>query len=353
MLHDRPNIAASIAAKRAATRARLSGASIGQPPSRISSMLDESRGRVQSLLAHGEDAVISDSMPQLTVSDLHTIDRLLSHIRHSVVRVCFYNLNLLCPSLVDEYDDELRLEIERNLSELPRAKGELDSFFATALSDGALIGAHWPAVRDDTDAAWRGIEALSKDYGHRLEESEARNRFGNAIPEKIQHIMDSLQRLQNELDTRKITMDASLEQAVALCTLGAREASLAIRTKLSHTSKIFGDERLLQNAFVETITNVIRHSKADTLEITAQVSEDKQFVEIVFQDDGIGMSPEQVETCIQRGVSYNDGTGEGLAMVVEIIEAEHLGEVEVRSSQGKGCMVTMRIPVKYQPRRVF
>ena len=73
-------------------------------------------------------------------------------------------------------------------------------------------------------------------------------------------------------------------------------------------------------------------------------------VEIVFEDTGVGMSPEQVERLFEPfSNSTSGGTGLGLSIVYQIIR-DHDGSINVRSFQGEGTVITIVLPESAAPK---
>jgi two-component system sensor histidine kinase PilS (NtrC family) len=67
-------------------------------------------------------------------------------------------------------------------------------------------------------------------------------------------------------------------------------------------------------------------------------------VQIVFEDTGVGMSPEQVERLFEPfSNSTSGGTGLGLSIVYQIIR-DHDGIINVRSFEGEGTVITIVLP---------
>jgi two-component system sensor histidine kinase PilS (NtrC family) len=67
-------------------------------------------------------------------------------------------------------------------------------------------------------------------------------------------------------------------------------------------------------------------------------------VQIVFEDSGVGMSPEQVERLFEPfSNSTSGGTGLGLSIVYQIIR-DHDGVINVRSFEGEGTVITIILP---------
>jgi two-component system sensor histidine kinase PilS (NtrC family) len=67
-------------------------------------------------------------------------------------------------------------------------------------------------------------------------------------------------------------------------------------------------------------------------------------VQIVFEDTGVGMTPEQVERLFEPfSNSTSGGTGLGLSIVYQIIR-DHDGVINVRSFEGEGTVITIVLP---------
>jgi two-component system sensor histidine kinase PilS (NtrC family) len=68
--------------------------------------------------------------------------------------------------------------------------------------------------------------------------------------------------------------------------------------------------------------------------------------EVVFQDNGIGMSPQEKDQIFQPFLSgFKGGLGLGLSIIFQIME-DHRGKVTFESEQGKGTKVILRFPLE-------
>lgn len=331
-------------------------ATVGDRLTSIKERLADSRGKARGLLAGGPAGVVlepaedtEERAGELPMSDLHLLERLLSHVRHSIVRVCFYNLKLFAPSLVDEYDATVREQVLGNIEQLGLAKEEIDSFFGQALWDGNTIATHFGEARQHTLEQLEALIALAgKARGH-LDEEASRAEFASKAPGLIDGVMDALQTIQKELDSRKLAAVDVVKEAAMLHKAVTEGAGLTVALEAKPCPKIFGDHRQLLNVFGELIANAAKYSQGKTLNIRLAPTSNKQSVEAVFEDDGQGMTEEELASCLERGVSKG-GTGEGLAMVVELVEGRYLGEFEIDACRNGGCVATVRLPVKFNPR---
>lgn len=98
------------------------------------------------------------------------------------------------------------------------------------------------------------------------------------------------------------------------------------------------------------LTNAIKYSpEGGTIKIQTMTEEEKVTVAIV--DQGVGMSPQQIENIFDRfyrAVDANcsaSGLGLGLSIVKQII-ADHGGGIVVSSHPGEGTTVTFTLPIK-------
>src|SRR5206468_6184613 len=71
---------------------------------------------------------------------------------------------------------------------------------------------------------------------------------------------------------------------------------------------------------------------------------------VTFEDDGVGMTKEEMDAAFQpfRG-SFDGGTGLGLAVVFRVVQ-EHGGRIRVQSRPGEGARFTIELESAAQPR---
>lgn len=352
----RAELEASFGAARERVSKRLAGghgAASRSARSQARELLKQSRQRARRLLGEEvstELAPATEATP-LSVHDLHTLERLASYVRHSVVRVCFYNLKLFCPSLVDEYDAHVKEQVVTNVDQIEAARDEIEQFFEQTLSNGQRIADVWPRIHGQAVDRLDALTALARSARNQLDDVSVRTKFAERAPGLIDDTMAALQAVQTELDARKFAVGEPVQDAVQLAANAAAEAGLTIRCDIQPTPKVFGNRPHLLNAFSELIMNAAKHSGGTAVEVgLARAPDAEQRVRIAFVDDGRGMTPEECAACVNRGVTTG-GSGEGLPMVVGIVEEEHLGELRISGEPGKGCCFEVILPVKLNTRK--
>ncbi len=80
--------------------------------------------------------------------------------------------------------------------------------------------------------------------------------------------------------------------------------------------------------------------------ITSQLSEDKKYIQISFEDNGVGIPKENINKIFDPFfTTKSGGTGLGLAVSYGIIQ-QHQGKIEAKSDPGYGTVFTVYLPVK-------
>jgi signal transduction histidine kinase len=106
-----------------------------------------------------------------------------------------------------------------------------------------------------------------------------------------------------------------------------------------------GAPQLLKRVVLNLVDNAFRHTPADA-PVLVGVSRHNGVAEIVVQDQGPGMSPDELANAFQRfarGRASTGGSGLGLALCREIVAA-HGGRIDLASEPGRGTRVTVRLP---------
>ena len=107
--------------------------------------------------------------------------------------------------------------------------------------------------------------------------------------------------------------------------------------------RIMADEEILYRAILNILINAIQSMKyGGVIDIKVDVEWDHYHIEI--KDNGSGISEEAVKRIFDPFFTTKEkGTGLGLSIVKKIVEG-HRGTVDIKSKQGEGTTVGMRLP---------
>ena len=119
---------------------------------------------------------------------------------------------------------------------------------------------------------------------------------------------------------------------------------------------IEADGRRLKQILINLLSNAVKftpdHGKIG-LEVK-DAPDDKNMVQFIVWDSGIGIAEEDQEMLFQPFVQVEsnlnrsyEGSGLGLVLVSRLTELHH-GQVKLESEPGKGTRVTVRLPSKQE-----
>jgi signal transduction histidine kinase len=296
------------------------------------------------------DAPALDDVP---IADLHRLDQADSRVRHSVVEACFYNLRLYSDLLLDRRQKPtFREKLEANLAHLPTIQEELTRHFAAPVGEHTLA-----ALFPRQEAAVSGELALlarcAADLLAHYDDRAVGRRFAASVPRSIDRIMAALGEVTAHLRAAKADLVGLLRQVVGLHQerLAAQGIALRFTNQDGETAPCFARPRDLLTAFGELVNNAARHGLADLPPdrekvislVLRLVTVGQPTYQVDVADNGRGVPAAVQEHLGTRGVTTG-GTGEGLALVRQIIERDHLGAVAVLSRPGAGTLIRLHLP---------
>ncbi|RJX37807.1 DUF4118 domain-containing protein [Paenibacillus pinisoli] len=149
---------------------------------------------------------------------------------------------------------------------------------------------------------------------------------------------------------RKNWCDAEDLIGVALAQMKDFQQHRVIQVQLpDHTPLLVGDETLLEQVFVNVISNAIKYSP-DHSEIRIHVHVHPSSLDIVVADQGIGLDNEEYERIFEKfyrsqATKHVTGTGLGLAICKSIMEL-HGGSIKGSRNSPRGTIMTLSFPLQ-------
>ena len=135
-------------------------------------------------------------------------------------------------------------------------------------------------------------------------------------------IRKNLSFMQSELDKKGITVKNNLN---------------------GRSLRLMADQELLYLAILNILLNAMQ-SMEDGGAVDVRVDEERDHYRIVFEDKGCGISEEDAKRIFDPFFTTKEkGSGLGLSIVKKIIEG-HRGTIDIRSREGEGTKVELRLP---------
>lgn len=160
----------------------------------------------------------------------------------------------------------------------------------------------------------------------------------------------TLSSLDRNEEGDRVTVDVSkqLKETVSLTEWQWRNKDIAVELDLED-GEVMGDAGLLQQIWMNLITNAIRYSnEAGTIKV--RLINEKEYVNVFIIDNGVGIAKEHIPHLFERFYKTDkartrteESTGLGLSIVKKIIEL-HQGTITVESEPGKGSTFQVRLP---------
>ena len=239
-------------------------------------------------------------------------------------------------------------ELQQTMEKLARSNKELEQF--------SYIASH------DLQEPLRKVSVfagrIKNKYNNLLDDQ------GKDYLERMENAVNRMQRLINDLlNYSRLTTNA---QPFITCNLSQivravlNDLDILVEKKKAHVeldelSVIQADPIQIQQLFQNLITNALKFQKpgqTPVVKISHNIKKvsDKDFCEIVIEDNGIGIEKdyyEKIFNIFQRlhGSSEYEGTGIGLSVCKKVVERHH-GNIRVESSLGKGTRFIIALPIK-------
>ncbi|WP_051526645.1 GAF domain-containing sensor histidine kinase [Alkanindiges illinoisensis] len=240
-----------------------------------------------------------------------------------------------------------QMNLHRSVVRMQQINQNKDKFFA--------IIAH------DLKAAFHGIlgfsDVLDTDFDE-LEDKTKReiasylNESSHATYKLLENLLEWA-RLENgamPYRPKQLQLDSLVEETVAGLQFSAAQKNIRIEIQLQPDIWVHGDRHMLHSLIHNLLGNAIKFTpEYGNIRIYDETQQDK--VVISVEDNGMGMTPEQVQRLFKgdhnqstKGTHGEKGTGLGLLLCQQFVQQHH-GSLEVNSSVGRGSTFSFGIPL--------
>lgn len=176
-----------------------------------------------------------------------------------------------------------------------------------------------------------------------LESSEQILKLLNAIMDVSESEAGTMKVLKEPVD-----LGLLLESLKEMFEYVAEEKKVKISLTTSDHVTVLGDPTRLMQAFANLVDNAVKYSGPDT-EVRIDIKQSGEEVITAIRDQGAGIPADDLEKIWERlyrgdKSRSTSGLGIGLSVVKAIINV-HEGKIEVQSTEGKGSVFTVTLPL--------
>ncbi|ANU13416.1 ATP-binding protein [Planococcus halocryophilus] len=209
----------------------------------------------------------------------------------------------------------------------------------------AMLQGYSEAILDDVGATEEERREMTKII---YEESQ---RMGRLVTDllNLARLESGYMRLYKEI----VQLNSSIERMTLKFSQIAKEngVQLSFETTVDDWAATEIDEDRIEQVMTNLIDNAIRHTPKEG-QVVVRVEQQKEYAKISINDNGVGISKEDLEFVFERFYKANKartlgkgGTGLGLAIASNIIQA-HEGEIYAESNVGQGTSFVFLLPLK-------
>jgi two-component system, sensor histidine kinase and response regulator len=234
----------------------------------------------------------------------------------------------------------------QDLQETNNAKDKFFSILAHDLKNAFLgIMGYSELLADKLQSS---EDEKSKEYSQRIH-SSTQNTFG-----LLSKLLEWAKIQQGRIVCNPELLDIGeiLNSTLELYQQASDSKEIIVNNHVKDHALVYADKHMVNLIIRNLYSNALKFTHIKGM-ITVRCKKNDNFLEISFQDDGIGMSTETLQSLfllgskgpkMVRGTKGEIGTGLGLLLCKEFVE-KHGGVIKVESTLGKGSIFSFTLPV--------
>jgi len=163
--------------------------------------------------------------------------------------------------------------------------------------------------------------------------------------------MSKIEAGQFSIDREKIDLCPLIEETVRVVALQAAEKSIRLEKRIPQSITLDADRRAIKQIVINLLSNAVKFT-GEGGQISLRARKVSGAVILSIEDTGCGIPPDAIGKLgrpfeqVQNQFSKNH-TGSGLGLAISRSLAElHGGALKIRSTEGVGTIVSVRLPVK-------
>ena len=221
---------------------------------------------------------------------------------------------------------------------------------------GELAAGAAHEIRNPLTAIRSTIQYLSKDFSSDPVKNEMMTELISEV-ERINKIVQGLLSFArpSALDTSEVNIEQLINQTLLLVTNTLRKQNIEVEFEyFTDNTTIQADAEQLKQVFLNIILNAVEAMNQNppersrtliiSIEKGAPINTHSRYLILSFEDTGKGIEQKDIENVFNPFfTTKEEGTGLGLAICYGIIN-RHEGEIEVKSTPGKGTCMNVKLP---------
>ena len=166
--------------------------------------------------------------------------------------------------------------------------------------------------------------------------------------------MSKIEAGQFSLDREEIDLCPLIRETVRVISLQAAEKSITVETRIADSMRLYADRRAIKQIAINLLSNAVKFTGQGG-HISVRARNASGALVLTIEDNGCGIPKAALSKLgrpfeqVQNQFSKNHtGSGLGLAISRSLAELQG-GALKIRSTEGAGTIVSVRIPLKKSP----
>lgn len=172
-----------------------------------------------------------------------------------------------------------------------------------------------------------------------------------AMTSYVEDILDDNQAKKGKMMLTKINEfnpDHIIKKVVKLCGDMADKKDIMINCQLSNDILLNTDQRRFEQVILNLLSNSIKYSNNNTeINISSKYNKRNNFIEIAIQDNGCGMSQQEIDNILSDNISKDkkvkkkNSYGIGFENVMHLLDLLK-GQIDIKSKIKQGSIITLK-----------
>ena len=163
--------------------------------------------------------------------------------------------------------------------------------------------------------------------------------------------MSKIEAGQFNMDREEIELGHLINEAVKVVSLQAANKSIKVQTDISENMSLFADRRAIKQIAINLLSNAVKFT-GQRGHISVRARNVANAIVLTIEDNGVGIPRDKLgklgrpfEQVENQFTKSHVGSGLGLAISRSLAEL-HGGALKIKSTEGVGTIVSVRIPVR-------
>ena len=152
-----------------------------------------------------------------------------------------------------------------------------------------------------------------------------------------------------QLEPEEVVLDELVEESTRITAEEAKKRGIAVSTEVEGSIRLVADRRAVKQMLLNVLSNAVKFTPEGG-RIAVRARKLGQSVLLSVEDNGIGIPKDALkklgrpfEQVQNQFTKSHSGSGLGLAITRSLAEL-HGGAMRIRSAEGKGTIVSIRLP---------